>query len=277
MSYFNQKLMVSALAAVAAASANAAIQPISTTGSELFLAVWDPDTNKSYVRDLGVLLSDFLPGGTTAPSAGTYAFGATPTVVAGNVTSTGYTLTFQADPVLRDNFGSNLATANYQIYAGKDGAAFNYLLTSQADVSANLPLNSLAAQLNTAPGAVIATANTFATNTTQDNGSMYTNDPLSDANIGKSMQDNLGQSGLTFKTTAPIGQALSFWSITKGPGTPSATKPALAADYGLGRWNLNQDGTLTWSVTAVPEPGTWAMLAAGLLAVGAIARRRIAG
>jgi hypothetical protein len=40
---------------------------------------------------------------------------------------------------------------------------------------------------------------------------------------------------------------------------------------------LNQDGTLTYSVAAVPEPSNVVMLLAGLGIMGFIARRRING
>lgn len=57
------------------------------------------------------------------------------------------------------------------------------------------------------------------------------------------------------------GVSFSYFSGTYGDGAPYID---------LGGWTPN----VTWKVSAVPEPQTWLMLGAGLLAIGAAVRRR---
>ncbi|MBC8058451.1 MAG: PEP-CTERM sorting domain-containing protein [Rhizobiales bacterium] len=70
------------------------------------------------------------------------------------------------------------------------------------------------------------------------------------------------QSGFAFDGSTPI--TLAAWT------QPSAN-PNFPDQKG-GFWNVNL--TNVSSVTAVPEPSTWAMLGAGLLISGLVARRR---
>jgi hypothetical protein len=51
-----------------------------------------------------------------------------------------------------------------------------------------------------------------------------------------------------------------------GAGTYVFTGTAVASPFGGGAWSI--------SALAIPEPGTWGMLLAGLVSVATIARRR---
>src|SRR3989344_5982469 len=122
MTKFNLKTLAVAIALTAAAGgANAAMvdsQGNGGQGGSLLLYAWSDSALTSYVRDLGVLLPDFLPlagaagsnipTGATAPTAGSLPFNpaAAVSVGAGNVNSSGYSLHFQPDSLMLSAIGN---------------------------------------------------------------------------------------------------------------------------------------------------------------------------
>jgi len=75
-----------------------------------------------------------------------------------------------------------------------------------------------------------------------------------------------------FNSTAAIGTSLNFWQLGLN-GTANLNK--INGTQYAGQWDLTSGGALSYTVAPVPEPDTWAMMLAGVLTVGAIARRRL--
>lgn len=281
------KAVLAAVTFAFAGTALADINPgnITTAGpqqgnGELFLSVWNSTLQVSYTRDLGINLGNFLPGGPNAPvdavaGSGTdYAFGAAPTIGAGNVLTPGYQLVFGQDGTAASSILSTLLSTAGTIWSviGSENFGNDRLL-----FTSNSPAPSFAtAQLTTATGNVIS--HLGGVNGLQSGGADPTSNESSTATPpsiaysgGTVFGSNLGT--FSFSTAATVDTALNFWF-----GNQTTTTSSTISQFDGGQWLLANDGTLSWNVAQVaapvPEPGTWALLAAGLAMVGGIARRR---
>ena len=282
------KVIVAAIALAASHSALAAMT-VSTqanvapngSGSELLFWVYNVNTSESYVRDLGVRVTNFAPNSTSVPTSGyTYdigtvapngtssfpgLYGATPP----GVNDAGYNVHW-SDSTLVSFFGTSdflssgttwgVVAASSVAGGSRSLISSNDPLISSATSSDGLTikgnLDTFIGSFNSAPGIdPNILTNGKATSTT-----------LSDAFNFGNLQGPL--SLLPFTNGANVGVSQSFYSIANG-----ATGGVQATYAGL--WSLNSGGLLTYEVAAIPEASTWAMFGAGLLVVGAIARRRM--
>jgi hypothetical protein len=298
-------MMAASLALAFSGSALAGIANTQTGNGELFLAAWyagsdgEPGTadDRTYVRDLGN--SQGTPTATQPHTSGTFdvtdivSTAATPSPLAAFTTGSALPiLSFTADANW-GSFVSNLtaqqrSNIQFAVLAG-DGTGSNagnsrFLMTvngpagqttnSNLDGVWDLTLDTFIANTNALPDHAPPAGQSL--QTIPDNSSVFLGPGA--ANAAQAFQANLGAGSP--QISGAIGSQLDFWlyNNTSATGTAlarnvqfvNAAIPALEA-----YWQLNPNGDLIYAVP-VPEPGTWAMLAAGLIAVGGIARRRIA-
>ncbi|MBI5751930.1 MAG: hypothetical protein HZA59_07280 [Hydrogenophilales bacterium] len=264
-----QKLLATLLAVAFTGGAHAAMQN-STSGNGSLYASVSNGTTSSAVFDLGFLLDDFLPASLAAASTKTWNL-ATSSPAAGVIGVTNYSTIWSQfaatvtnwgavvfDVAAGDNTGSGLGTDRY-LSTSTDPFA-----TVAAQKNANLANFGLATDL------YLTSNNALGTHGTTDNGASLSTGGTSLYATGKG---DKWVSKSTWDTTGIVGTASDFYYVqtSSANGLSNATTPTAYA----GKFNLTQAGVLTYSVAAVPEADTWAMFAAGLLAVGAIARRRM--
>ena len=285
---FQRKLMALAVMgfALAAPAAHAAIDAGTNSGNgELFFSIWsDQGTaatadDVSYTRDLGININDF------ASTAGVLAaVKTTPSLSPINLFSTDALLTSFLSAVPAS------AVVHWNV-VGNDALGAKRFVSTAAVGSDSIPaqtasaltgvtgaintflvgVNSKADTQNATPASAIAV---FNSNTAVAADSAFAgNASLFGTGIGGKV---------AFDTTGAIGAKLPFFleyqtGTTGASATPLSKKFVNSTDASnAAYWTLDTQGNLSYNVVAVPEADTWAMFAAGLIAVGAIARRRLA-
>jgi hypothetical protein len=267
-----KKLAVAASVAALVPTAHAAINPGLDGNGELWVSLIDEIGLRSYTRDLGITIDDFVSV-------------ATPTAA-------GVLYSFAPDPLLTSFLGgtANPAALKWNIGAMDILGRHRFLTTAAAmpGPSGAEPTQTNGQLRTYDDGVAIFIANT---------NSEGTHPPINDYSVHGSNifvavtgseaayagGPNWGASwGIraNFSTLADFGSSNSFFLLEhNGTNVSSNAIRYLHSQFGNnlgpGAWAFDPNGTLTYT-QPIPEPGTWAMLIAGLIGIGAIARRRTA-
>lgn len=280
---FNVKAIAAAVALVAASGAANALDLMPTQNSSLAFIGWDSTAQVSILVDLEYNLNDFLPSS---------AVNAPGTSIVWNFNNN--TITYNGDLLegtraWSDPFASfqGLQSGNpilWAVTAGDSILGHRYLttgdptqdeiesLTGGLITSMGLVNNLYAANLQpvlggthsaSTPGASVASPGTYA--------GAYAGGQWFQTN-GKWVQN------LTWSAWASEGDATKFQFITNSNpatittyGNPNVERTVALANFATFTYD---DGVLTWQAAPVPEPGTYALLLAGLGVIGFVARRR---
>lgn len=250
---------LAALAAVAAISAPALanIKAVNNGTSELFLAVGDQ--NGSYILDTGVTLDSLL----NAPASFSRA-----------VASAAWTSYTAADTNLFDGASNSTTGTRWALFVYDGSSAFDFtdhrVITTLGKTLgvANISFDAGTMQSSYGgTGNIGQQANGTGTHPTVANGSSY--NPKGTAGYAGANFFRFSDTNTFIGNKVGDSSALFFLQGDATDGS-DPTLPVIATKLGL---TASFDGQ-TLNVSAVPEPQAYALLIAGLAAVGFIARRR---
>jgi hypothetical protein len=267
-------LKVKTLAAAAALALSAPASAAISAGAngDLFFNLWntqgtdDVADDTSYTLDLGLTLNQFAQSSNN-PSI-------LPDAAGPNVR---YSMTLDQTGL---SFIEGVSAANlFWNIASVDVSGSRRVLTTGKDAPTgltNLGLVNVAGAVET----YLAQVNGLPSHTSQDAGSSLA-DPINSSLAvasGSLWGTDFGGRLSGYNNSGNIRERLNFYLLaTNGTNINSAVLGARIEQYAYNppmQWAF--DPTSNSLVYApVPEPGTWAMLAAGLLALGAVARRRL--
>lgn len=295
------KLKLNSLAAavlVALAAGGAQAQLANTTdnlgNSSLIFVAIDSNNNTSFIANLGLSMSDFLPGATRTQGGSNinWAFNggtagtSTDSAVSGIDYKTNFTTfaTTQSGGDLKwavfsgDDFSGPVDSTNS--INGK-----GWLITGNPTAAVMAGVTTVAGTTNGLGnlGNFIATAANKGSLTSATSGSaaVTSTDGLAWIEGTSSIKGRFGTSNTAWTYYSNNNIASRFTqqiAVTSNPdvfqiGDPTGALNSLAANPGTFNFDV-ASGNLTWQVSPVPEPSSLAMLIAGLVSVGTIARRR---
>lgn len=273
------KLIALALTGLAAtAPVHAEITSSASGNGDLFFTVWDKNgtaddfsDDRSYTRDLGIALNDFASAATTP-------------VIAADKETDNFTMNFAADATFNSFLAAtaNPSTLQWNIAATDSSGRDRALVTAKSVPGIDeMQINTQFRNWSGYADIFLAAVNPLGTHPTETAGSSIAT--LADGSALASDDIKWGTSwggALNFDASGMMGDSLNtylFWeATTTSVGIPGVHEYANAIGTPA-TWTLANDGNLAYSVAAVPEADTWAMMLAGLGLMGFIARRRLNG
>ena len=257
MRFYNQ-VICAALAASVSVPALARIDDsFAASGSgELFWSVIDADAERSYTRDLGVSLTDFLAGVATGQVWSVAKDATFDAFLAGTANRAGLVWNLSA----LDGTGINRYLST--IAQGDTPPVFSNLVTASFNDSADAYLgavNALPSHLADANGSSIATA---------ADGAAYAGAATWGGNFGTKAAGFNNLIGVADSAELVMfEQSSSAFANRFQPGVSNLLA------FGSAPYLVAFDGDAL-NISPVPEPETYALMGLGLLAVAAAARRR---
>ena len=274
------KLKMIALVATLAAttSVTATIQPGSTGNGELFVSVFDNTAKISYTYDMGVTMDDFFVA--AQANAGydkTWNFNdANFASFLGQVTASNLRWAVLA----ADSFGPTSAGGQRLFTTVRAGS-------TAADIASPTNVNFSNGIGSSQLGTFLNDVNQTGTHATQADGSSVN----AETDAGRTYFGEAGGTGPSFNSNfatlrldSAVGESTSFYYLTRSGvaqtgivlvdqfdnlGTDGSSKKGVfALTGGPAGYKLN------YNLQPVPEPGTYALMLAGLGCIGLIARRR---
>jgi len=278
---FKLRALVFAATAVIAGGAHAAIDNVPTGNSSLLFVAVDATNNISLIIDLGINVNAFvtdnsLTSDLTTSQTWNFSTNTSTLSASGNDWSAAYNTfvstqaggDFTWGVIGGDNVtGGAAPTLNRSLYA-----------TGNATQAEMLGMNTSSPPSNalTTLSEFIATVNNLGTNQTAANGAAATTAADGLAYVPESVRESFG-GRLTWSYLLANGETSTFQRVQQfsNPlvfqfGNPTTTDSLSAAPIGF-TFDIS---TNTLTLAPVPEPGTYAMLLAGLAAVGFMVRRR---